>query len=142
MSKNIFDKADVILLGAGCANLSLAARANELIDYEFTIIDPGIYTVQNHIWGFWRMPWLANTKPISRKSWYKWKIISENKSITHSTEVFPYTAINRNDWTDDCKKKAINNNIKFKDEFTKKYKSQIIDSRPPKVPINNMKNLI
>ena len=32
MSKNIFDKADVILLGAGCANLSLAARANELID--------------------------------------------------------------------------------------------------------------
>ena len=42
MSKNIFDKADVILLGAGCANLSLAARANELIDYEFTIIDPGI----------------------------------------------------------------------------------------------------
>lgn len=52
MSKNIFDKADVILLGAGCANLSLAARANELIDYEFTIIDPGIYTAQNHIWGF------------------------------------------------------------------------------------------
>ena len=138
MSKNIFDKADVILLGAGCANLSLAARANELIDYEFTIIDPGIYTAQNHIWGFWRMPWLANTKPISRKSWYKWKIISENKSITHSTKVFPYTAINRNDWTDDCKKKAINNNIKIKDEFTKKYKSQIIDSRPPKVPINNM----
>ena len=138
MSKNIFDKADVILLGAGCANLSLAARANELINYEFTIIDPGIYTDQNHIWGFWRMPWLANTKPISRKSWYKWKIISENKSITHSTEVFPYTAINRNDWTDDCKKKAINNDIKFKDKFTKKYKSQIIDSRPPKVPINNM----
>ena len=121
MSKNIFDKADVILLGAGCANLSLAARANELIDYEFTIIDPGIYTAQNHIWGFWRMPWLANTKPISRKCWYKWKIISENKSIIHSTEVFPYTAINRNDWTDDCKKKAINNNIKFKDEFTKNY---------------------
>ena len=138
MSKNIFDKADVILLGAGCANLSLAARANELIDYEFTIIDPGIYTAQNHIWGFWRMPWLANTKPISRKCWYKWKIISENKSIIHSTEVFPYTAINRNDWTDDCKKKAINNDIKFKDKFTKKYKSQIIDSRPPKVPINNM----
>jgi hypothetical protein len=94
MSKNIFDKADVILLGAGCANLSLAARANELINYEFTIIDPGIYTAQNHIWGFWRMPWLANTKPISRKCWYKWKIISENKSIIHSTEVFPYTAIN------------------------------------------------
>ena len=107
MSKNTSDKADVILLGAGCANLSLAARANELIDYEFTIVDPGIYTDQNHIWGFWRMPWLSNTKPISRKCWYKWKIISENKSIIHSTEIFPYTAINRNDWTDDCKKKQL-----------------------------------
>ena len=93
MSKNTSDKADVILLGAGCANLSLAARANELINYEFTIIDPGIYTAQNHIWGFWRMPWLSNTKPISRKNWYKWKIISENKGKNDTKTSFIITEV-------------------------------------------------
>ena len=138
MSKNDFDKEDVILLGAGCASLSLAARANELLDYEFTVIDTEIYPTQNHIWGFWRMPWLSNTELISRKTWYKWKIISANKSITHSTKVFPYTAINRNDWMNDCKKKAFTNDVKFKDKYSKRHKSQIIDSRPPKIPNNNM----
>ena len=92
MSKNIFDKADIILLGAGCASLSLAARANELIDYEFTVIDPGIYPAQDHIWGFWRMPWLANTKPISRKSWYKWKIISHTTALSANENAQSATA--------------------------------------------------
>ena len=32
MSNNVLDKTDVTLLGAGCASLSLASRANELED--------------------------------------------------------------------------------------------------------------
>ena len=43
MSNNVFDKTDVTLLGAGCASLSLASRASELEDYDFTVIDPLIW---------------------------------------------------------------------------------------------------
>lgn len=138
MSNKIFDKTNIIILGAGCASLSLASRANELDDYDFTIIDPETHSAQNHIWGFWQMPWLSNTISISRKKWHKWKIISEEKTVVHSSELHPYTAINRNDWTNNCLKSAIKNNVKFKRKLPQKSQSQILDSRPPKIPKQNM----
>ncbi|MDA8752340.1 hypothetical protein N9M58_02390 [Amylibacter sp.] len=48
MSNNVLDKTDVTLLGAGCASLSLASRANELEDYDFTVIDPETHLAQDH----------------------------------------------------------------------------------------------
>ena len=65
MSNNVLDKTDVTLLGAGCASLSLASRANELEDYDFTVIDPETHLAQDHIWGFWQMPWLSAAVLIS-----------------------------------------------------------------------------
>ena len=138
MSNNVLDKTDVTLLGAGCASLSLASRANELEDYDFTVIDPETHLAQDHIWGFWQMPWLSAAVLISRKKWYNWKIITTDKAVLHTTEAFPYSAINRNDWISDCFEKAIDNNVKFKRELTKECSSQVLDSRPPKIPKDNM----
>lgn len=138
MSNKLFGKTKITLLGAGCASLSLAARANELDAFDFTIVDSGAYSSKDHVWGFWCMPWLLNTNSMSRKKWFKWKIVSHDKEVIHSTDLFPYSAINRNEWISNCNKKALNNKVHFKEKTLLNDISQILDSRPPKVPEGNM----
>ena len=45
-------KVEVVLHGAGCASLSLAARASQLGSHKITVIDPPGYEVSDHVWGF------------------------------------------------------------------------------------------
>ena len=60
----------VAVLGDGCAALSLAAQADRLSDYALSVIAPaGTVSTQDHIWGFWQMPWLQDVLPLVRKTW-------------------------------------------------------------------------
>ena len=93
MSNNVFDKTDVTLLGAGCASLSLASRASELEDYDFTVIDPETYLAQDHIWGFWQMPWLSAAVLISRKKWPPTVLIPFATSRATSSNACPRTPV-------------------------------------------------
>ena len=138
MSDDNLEISEISLLGAGCATLSLGARANEFKAHNFTIVDSGEHLPKDHVWGFWFMPWLTKTDKVIRKRWSNWQIISQEKCITHSSELHPYCALNRNEWIDSCSKQAKKNNVKFTQVLSSKKQFQIIDSRPPPIPKGTM----
>ena len=91
MTDDMANRMAVDCLGAGCATLSLAARASEFANHHFTIIDPETHKADDHIWGFWAMPWLNNATDGARKQWFKWRIISPNHMIERSSNDHPYS---------------------------------------------------
>ena len=124
----------VYLLGAGCATLSLAARAPEIATHDFTIIDPETHQADDHIWGFWAMPWLKSASEGARKQWFKWRIISSDRIVEKSSQDHPYSAIHRYDWLDKCRKKALAAGVDVRPEPAQRQALQILDSRPPSMP--------
>lgn len=124
----------VALLGAGCANLSLAARTHELPTHKMTVIDPETHKAKDHTWGFWMMPWLENTENVLRKRWFRWQIVSPNRCVTHQTGLHPYCALKRYDWITYCRDLAVAGGIRFAQSIGSTAYTQIIDSRPGEVP--------
>jgi lycopene beta-cyclase len=130
-SNDMANRMAVDCLGAGCAALSLAARASEFANHHFTIIDPETHTADDHIWGFWAMPWLASASNGARKQWFKWRIISPDRVIERSSQDHPYSAIHRYEWLKKCRKKALAAGVDFRSKQSRKMALQIFDSRPP-----------
>ena len=130
-SNDMAKQMAVDCLGAGCASLSLAARASEFTDHHFTIIDPETHKADDHIWGFWAMPWLREASDGARKQWFKWRIISPDRMIERSSQDHPYSAIHRYEWLEKCRQKALAAGVNFQPEPASKQVLQILDSRPP-----------
>lgn len=130
-SNDMAKQMAVDCLGAGCASLSLAARASELANHHFTIIDPETHKADDHIWGFWAMPWLHDASDGARKQWFKWRIISPDRMIERLSQDHPYSAIHRYEWLEKCRKKALAAGVSFRPKPARKQASQILDSRPP-----------
>ena len=130
-SNDMAERMAVDCLGAGCASLSLAARASEFANHRFTIIDPATHKADDHIWGFWAMPWLHSASDGARKKWFKWRIISSDRMIERSSKDYPYSAIHRYEWLEKCRKKALAAGVSFRPKPARKQASQILDSRPP-----------
>ena len=130
ITDDMANRMAVDCLGAGCASLSLAARASEFVNHHFTIIDPGTHKADDHIWGFWAMPWLNSASDGARKQWFKWRIISSDRMIERSSQVYPYSAIHRYDWLKKCRKKALLAGVGFRSKPARKQALQILDSRP------------
>ncbi len=131
MADDMANSMAVDCLGAGCASLSLAARASEFVNHHFTIIDPETHKADDHIWGFWTMPWLNSASDGARKKWFKWRIISPDRMIERSSQDHPYSAIHRYDWLEKCRKKALAAGVVFRSKSAGKKALQILDSRPP-----------
>lgn len=138
MSDDGQQSLSIQLLGAGCASLSLAARAAELPRHDLTIIDPGTHSSPNHIWGFWAMPWIQNTDDTIKKRWFNWCVVAPNKSVTHSTKSHPYCALKRHDWIAKCRGEAVKSGVKFNTKMDADSTVQILDSRPPAIPSDMM----
>ena len=130
-SDDMANRMAVDCLGAGCASLSLAARASEFVNHHFTIIDPGTHKADDHIWGFWAMPWLNSASDGARKQWFKWRIISSDRIVERSSQGYPYSAIHRYEWLEKCRKKALLAGVGFRSKPARKQALQILDSRPP-----------
>ena len=130
-SNYIANRIAVDCLGAGCAALSLAARASEFANHHFTIIDPETHKADDHIWGFWAMPWLSSASDGARKQWFKWRIISPDRMIERSSQDHHYSAIHRYEWLKKCRKKALAAGVDFRSKQSQKTALQILDSRPP-----------
>lgn len=125
----------VSVIGAGCAGLSLAARAAELPNHSISLIAPHGETPADHIWGFWAMPWLHAATSAARTQWTQWRIISADHNILHQSDTHPYCAIHRHRWLQECEKKARANGVPFEPELVVQAPvQQILDSRPPPVP--------
>ena len=130
-SNDMANRMAVNCLGAGCASLSLTARASEFANHHFTIIDPETHKADDHIWGFWAMPWLSSASDGARKQWFKWRIISPDLMIERSSQDHPYSAIHRYEWLKKCRKKALAAGVNFRSKQSQKTTLQILDSRPP-----------
>ena len=125
----------VSVIGAGCAGLSLAARAAELPNHRISLIAPHGETPADHIWGFWAMTWLQAATSAARTQWTQWRIISADHNILHRSDTHPYCAIHRHRWLQECEKKARANGVPFEPELVVQAPvQQILDSRPPPVP--------
>ena len=86
----------VAVLGDGCAALSLAAQADRLSDYALSVIAPaGTGSTQDHIWGFWQMPWLQDVLPLVRKTWSRWTIRNAETAVVMQAAEYPYHAVTR-----------------------------------------------
>ena len=138
MSHETAKSMPVALLGAGCAALSLAARADEFRHHHFTVIDPATHKNDDHIWGFWAMPWLHRASDVARKQWFTWRIISNDRMIERSSKSHPYSAVSRYDWLAACRQQAIKTGVSFQPALDPSDTWQILDSRPPVMPTGVM----
>ena len=59
-------------------------------------------TRADHIWGFWRMPFLDEAAALSTSSWQRWQIRDETQTITHHSTSHPYHALSSRRWLDTC----------------------------------------
>ena len=140
MSDDRLQQFPVSVIGAGCAGLSLAARAADLPAHKLSLIVSKQDDADDHIWGFWAMEWLQPATLAARKQWTNWKIISKDQHVVHHSARHPYCAIHRRRWLQDCRDKAEASGVEFRDDlFTqaaaeKTIAGQILDSRPPPVP--------
>ncbi len=130
----------VSVIGAGCAGLSLAARAADLPGHKLSLIVSKRDDADDHIWGFWAMEWLQPATLAARKQWNNWKIISNDQHVVHHSARHPYCAIHRHRWLQDCQDKAEASGVKFchalfpQAAAEKTIAGQVLDSRPPPVP--------
>ena len=130
----------VSVIGAGCAGLSLAARAADLPGHKLSLIAPKQDDSDDHIWGFWAMDWLQQATSATRKQWANWQIISNTQHIVHHSARHPYCAIHRQRWLQDCQDKAEASGVEFRHNLVPQgvaeqiMAGQILDSRPPPVP--------
>lgn len=134
---NALAKKHIAIIGAGCASLSLAALANELPRTQLHIIEPSYPAHADHVWGFWAMDWLDRVRPLVRKSWHKWMIVTEQShNVMHAVQ-HPYQAISRHQWLAQCRDQAVQHGVTFHDSLDAarlEAAADIFDSRPPKVP--------
>ena len=121
----------IAILGAGCASLSLAARSNAFSSHQFTIIDTETHVADDHIWGFWAMPWLDHVTSVTCKIWHNWRIISPDLLLDLSSKTHPYCALSRHEWLTHCRQRAIDAGVSIVHSLDHLNPEQILDSRPP-----------
>ncbi len=133
---------NVIVIGAGCAGLSLCKNLVINKNFNLTLIDPKInINCNNHIWGFWKTPWVDDVIKIADYQWVKWKFINNKETIVLESMNYPYYAIYKNNWLNHCEEQINSKINRIQSKFNKKkhYNSKKIylDSRNPTIPKNS-----
>ena len=128
-------RTPIAVLGNGCAAMSLAAQADRLSDYALRVIAPaGEGSSQDHIWGFWQMPWLQDVLPLVRKTWPRWTIRNAETEVVMQAAEFPYHAVTRQTWMTHCKTRATQHGVSFVQDLAipdDVKQHHVFDSRPP-----------
>ncbi|MCH1480805.1 MAG: lycopene cyclase family protein [Candidatus Poseidoniaceae archaeon] len=128
---------DIAVIGNGCAALSLAAKAEQLPDYNLTLIRPnGAPKSKDHVWGFWSDETLEDAVKLAKGTWHQWAVITPKKRTIMSSTSMPYNAIKRSDWTAHCQSLAQSSGVRIIDQedWQKENNSTVFDTRPPVVP--------
>ena len=137
------------IIGGGCAGFSLIKRAKELKGFEIKLYTD-IKETENydHYWGFWNTKKTTDAFKNSEKIWYKWKIITEEKEKLFETSNYPYCAISRKKWINNCRILSKNFNVKIVNQKVIEKNNNfyagneklagdfIFDSRQPKIKNN------
>mgnify|MGYP006448023349 CR=1 FL=1 len=89
---------DYVIIGGGCAGLSLAYELdinNKLDDKTLAIIEPRTEYKRDKTWSFWKVI-NHNFDDCVMKSWKNFSINSPSGSHELKTEKFPYQSVNSN----------------------------------------------
>lgn len=136
---------DRIIIGAGCAGLSLAKDNPE--GMATLLIDPSPRR-QDHSWGFFATDELTAAQSMARKIWHQWAIITpQGKTVQHSSR-FPYAGIESKAWLTHCRNQGQSKGVMHLSASVKEISDdyamtadhgaikagQIFDSRPPAIP--------
>ncbi len=86
-------KADILILGAGCAGTSLAHYLEDLgYAGKIALLDSRTNFNREQRWCSWaKLP--ASIAPLVQKSWQNWTVGDENRLTTRTSENFPYQQI-------------------------------------------------
>ena len=88
--------AQLIILGGGCAGLSLAARiAEQQPDFPLIVVEPRIRYDEDRTWCGWRItPHFFSDCVVSQ--WKTWRIIAPHVSLELHSDSYPYELIRSN----------------------------------------------
>jgi lycopene beta-cyclase len=84
---------ELIILGGGCAGLSLAARlVQERPDIALTVVEPRTHYEEDRTWCGWRMaPHFFSDCVVSQ--WDRWRIASSKRSLLLQSSRYPYEMV-------------------------------------------------
>ena len=107
---------DYIVIGGGCAGLSLAYELeinNKLINKTIAIIEPRVEYIRDKTWSFWKV-FDHNFDDCVIKSWNNFSINTTSGFHELRSKKFPYQSIDSGLFYKKINKKlSLNNNIKF-----------------------------
>ena len=88
--------AELIILGGGCAGLSLAARiAHQQQDYPLIVIEPRTQYDEDRTWCGWRIaPHFFSDCAVSQ--WNTFRIVAPHHNLQLHSEAYPYELIRSN----------------------------------------------
>jgi len=137
---------DLLMIGGGCASLSLARQAQDLPQQRIAVMD-GKTKRQDHAWGFFKSDITADAAAMARKKWQAWQIITDAGAVTHHSDTRPYTCLESKAWLSYCQKEARQCGVEFIQEMVTDFgpdrvstdsgdviASIILDSRPHPIP--------
>ena len=84
---------DLIILGGGCAGLSLAARlAHETPQLRVLVVEPRTVYTEDRTWCGWRVrPHLFEDCAV--RQWRRWRVVNEGEVVERGSDRFPYEMI-------------------------------------------------
>ena len=132
------EQAELAIIGAGCAGLSLArqlVRTEKTSSIKACLYGPVSPAATNrHSWGFWATQGLKEQTELARQRWHKWQIITAERKVTQTAASHPYCRLDSRDWLTHCLN-IIDGNIQQEpDNLPTPGAKPVFDSRPPKVP--------
>ena len=137
---------DAVIIGGGCAGLSLARLADQLPFGKIAVIEAKAKK-QDHAWGIFPNAFTDDAIAMARKTWTHWQIITDQGAVTQSSQTRPYACLEKKAWLTHCRQHARTkgvdliagkvkttdqNSITTDDEIITA--GQIIDSRPNPIP--------
>ncbi len=92
LAEQTFD-ADLLILGGGCAGLSLATRmATQCPSVKVIVVEPRTHYVEDRTWCGWR----THTHPYLHcvaSSWAQWRVKHGADTIVRGSDIFPYEMV-------------------------------------------------
>ena len=108
--------SDAVIIGGGCAGLSLARHAQSLPHQRVAIIE-GKAKRQDHAWGVFASDSLkeiaADALAMTRKTWHRWQIITAEGTATQTSQTRPYACLESKAWLTYCRQQARENGVRF-----------------------------
>ena len=96
---------DAVIIGGGCAGLSLARRAHQLPYKTLAVIEPKDKK-QDHAWGIFPNSETDDALAMARKTWAHWQIITPKGAVTQTSHDRPYACLESKAWLSHCREQV------------------------------------